>query len=772
VGRVTLPPITQVAVAYGAGLWTGLFVSVPSWAIVVAGAVAVAARRQAWRAVLVVGVVMGLAAGTWQAGQRAASCAVRWEPGRMAAQLRVHDAPQRSGTTRATVLHSQPDCHGEVRVRLDVPVPAGAAVVAVGEVYGRGVFRIRHARVLDQPRLGRFRIREAIAGRIERLYGARAGLIQALVLGRRDDLSRELRRTFADAGLAHLLAISGLHVGILSSWLVLVLRWVGLGAVRWSLGAGCTWAYVALLGFPAPATRAAAFLTLFAVARWRQRHPPLSAVIGCATILIMVIDPNVVTSVGAWLSLAAVIGTAWGGRLARAYPRGGSVLRLFASSVGAVLFTSPITALVFGSVSPVGVIANLAAIPLAGVAVPGVFLSLAFGLTAGGAGLALAAIERVASLAAAVPAGHIAGIAGPAFALPWGLLLAVVLYLASGRATHLTRRVRHVLAVAATVAWAGVWVSGRDGLDHVGAVQVHVLDVGQGDAILVRAPDDRWFLVDAGPRSAQWDAGRRVVVPFLRRRGVRSLEAVLVSHGDADHLGGVSAVLEELDVGVVVEPGQPLGTKLYLDYLSAVDRYGLDLRIGRAGDTLILDSLSIAVLHPTSAWVTGEFEPNENSLVLHLRFGCFDLLLTGDIGHRAERELRTRVPDVDVLKIGHHGSAGSTSREWVTALRPTAAVVSVGRNTYGHPSEEVLGRLRASGARVYRTDRGGTVTISTDGRYYRVDQGRSFTVAGSLLCQIRRLLPSNGSFSSRSACIRRPPVISPTCSTTSPSPPK
>jgi competence protein ComEC len=315
---------------------------------------------------------------------------------------------------------------------------------------------------------------------------------------------------------------------------------------------------------------------------------------------------------------------------------------LFASSVGAVLFTSPITALVFGSVSPVGVIANLAAIPLAGLAVPGVFLSLAFGLTAGGAGLALAAIERVASVAAAVPAGHVAGIAGPAFALPWCLLLVGVLYLASGRAGHLARRARYVLAVAAAVVWASVWGSGLGGRNHEGAVQVHVLDVGQGDAILVRASDDRWFLVDAGPRSARWDAGRRVVVPFLRRHGIRSLEAVLVSHGDADHLGGVAAVLEEVEVGVVVEPGQPLGTSLYLDYLSTVDRYGLDLRIGRAGDSLIVDSLTIAVLHPTSAWVTGEFEPNENSLVLHLRFGCFDLLLTGDIGHRVERELLAR----------------------------------------------------------------------------------------------------------------------------------
>jgi competence protein ComEC len=448
------------------------------------------------------------------------------------------------------------------------------------------------------------------------------------------------------------------------------------------------------------------------------------------------------------------------------------VVRLLASSGGAVLFTAPITAFVFGSVSPIGVVSNLAAIPLAGIAVPGVFLSLAVGMAAGGAGLVLTAIERVAAIAAAVPAGHLAGVAGPAFALPWAILLAAILYLASGRATRVTVRVRRLLVVAAVGIWVSVMLAGVSRHRNAGTLEVHVLDVGQGDAILVRSPENRWLLVDGGPRSPSGDAGRRVVVPYLRKRGVRVLDAVLVSHGDADHLGGIPSVLEEIAVGLVVDPGQPLGTRLYLDYLGTVDRFGLRWRAGRAGDTLRLDSLTIAVLHPAGSWLAGEFEPNENSLVLHLRYGCFDLLLAGDAGFPVERELLNRLPEVDVLKVGHHGSAGSTGDAWVGALRPRTAVVSVGRNTYGHPSPGVLARLRARGTKVYRTDRGGTVTISTDGRYYWVEQGRPPTIAGSLLCRIRHLSRSSGSSSSRNDCTRKPPVISPVCSTTSRSRPR
>ena len=770
---MSVPAIAQVMLSFGAGLWTGLSFFVPSgvsWILGAAAAVAVV--RGGWRGVLMGAGVLGAVGGTFRAELVRNECRARWSPGVVATVIRLHDAPAETGVTTASVEHSPVPCRGSLRVRLDGPVPAGATLVAVGTYLSYGVLRVTHRRVLDRRRPLRFRLREAIAVRIARLYGPRSPLVEALVLGRRDDLPRALRQTFADAGLAHLLAISGLHVGVLSSWILLLLGLLGVGRGRWLLGAGLAWAYVLLLGTPAPATRAAAFLSLYAVARLRQRHPPLEAILAAALLVILLLDPSAIAAVGLWLSVSAVLGTAWAGRVLRRNGVGTHAgVRLAASSAGAVLFTAPVSAFTFGAVAPIGVVSNLAAVPLAGIAVPGVFLSLAVGEPlAGGAGLVLSALERCADLAAALPGGHVAGVAGPAFALPWLALLASVWYVGTVPIARSPLRMRRWLSVAAVVVWGGLVLRAPLLVDRDRGLAIHVLDVGQGDAILLRTPAGRWILVDAGPRTRHGDAGRRVVLPFLRQHGVRELAVVVVTHGDADHLGGVPAVLQAVGVGLVVEPAQPLGTALYGEYQAAVAARGIEWRPARAGDTLTVDGVTVAVLHPADRWTAEHFEPNENSVVLHVRYRSFDALLAGDAGHPVEQELLGSVPKIEILKVGHHGSAGSTSAEWLRAVEPQVAVISVGGNTYGHPSAEVLERLRRNGISVRRTDRGGAVTIRTDGSYYSVTQRGPAGLTGSRLCRILRLSRSNGSSSSRNGCTPRPPAISRTCSTTSPSP--
>ncbi len=763
------PPVTRLTLAYGAGLWTGLTFLLPHallWCLVPPAIAGVLGRRFA--GVLVAAFALGTLAGTLRAVQREAHCSAVWRPGAQAATLRLHDAAGPRGTTTADVRHAAEGCRGTLRLRLgELRPPAGARVVAVGAYRPGGVLRVAHLRVLEAPRGWRYPMREALARRLRGLYGRRAGLVEAMVIGRREDLPPSLRNTFAAAGLAHLLAISGLHVGLLAGWLVLLLRRVASPGKAWVLSAAASWGYVALLGFPAPATRAAGFLTLHAAARLRQRHPPRSAVLAVAVFAVMLIEPAAVTAVGAWLSVAAVWGTgaaaAWLPAARRRHP----AWRLAAASAGATLATAPITAFAFGTVAPAGVAANLVAVPLAGVAVPGVIASLAAGeLVAGGAGLVLAAIERVAGAAAALPLGNVTGRSGLGFAVPW-TALSVAVFWAAGRRGRPRSLVRRLPALAATASWLLVALAAADRRDGEGSLTLHVLDVGQGDAIAMRTPRGRWVLVDAGPRSAAGDAGRAVVVPFLRRQGVQRLAVLVVSHGDADHLGGAPAVLRQLDPELVLEPGQPLGTRLYLEYLAALDAGGVPWRAARAGDTLVIDSVVVAVLHPTARWLERRVEPNENSVVLRVSYGCFDAVLTGDIGEPAERVLLQSVGQSEVLKVGHHGSAGSTTPEWLDAVAPAAAVISVGRNAYGHPAATVLRRLAGRGTAVWRTDRGGAVTIETDGRYLTIIQGQATTLWEGIRCRIRQLSRLSGSFSSRSGCTRRPPVSLPSCSTTS-----
>lgn len=768
-----MPPILRFVTAYGAGLWTGLVVLAPRALVWAVGAFALlAVLRLRWRGVVAAAWVLGVVAGMQRAGLEAASCRAAWRAGAVAVTLQLHDQPGRRGVTTASVRHASEGCGGTVRVRIpDGAPPAGSRLVAVGLARPGGVISVTHLRVLRGPRPLRFKLRGLVAQRLRSLYGDRSGLVEAMVLGSRHDVDPAVRREFVRAGLAHLLAISGLHVGIIAGWLLLLLRRVLPRRRAWLGSVAATWAYVLLLGFPPPATRAAGFFSLYALARWRQRHPPFAAVLAVALLIVLLVDPGAASSVGTWLSVAAVWGTRWGTTLLPARRRRHPVAQLAAASLGATLATAPITAFAFGSVSPAGLVANLVAVPLAGVAVPGVLVSVALGIMAGGAGLVLAGLEQTARWAALLPAGHLSFAPGPSAAAPWAALLAAVVWLARRR-PRWALVARRTLLGCALVSWGLLAVATLRSREREGEVVIHLLDVGQGDAIAIKTPAGHWMLVDGGPRGVAGDMGRRVVAPFLRRQRVRDLAALVVSHGDADHLGGVPVVLEEFDPGLVLDPGQALGTPLYLEYLAAVDRQGLPWRAARAGDTLVLDSVIVAVLHPSRRWLARRTEPNENSVVVHLRYGCFDALLTGDIGAPAESLLVAGVREMDLLKVGHHGSAGGTGASWLDSVRPKAAVISVGRNRYGHPAHEVLERLRARQIPVWRTDRGGTVTIRSDGRYFWVGQGQPSHGWGVLRCLIDRLSRSSASSSSRSGCIPRRPVSLPSCSTTSRSPPR
>jgi beta-lactamase superfamily II metal-dependent hydrolase len=185
------------------------------------------------------------------------------------------------------------------------------------------------------------------------------------------------------------------------------------------------------------------------------------------------------------------------------------------------------------------------------------------------------------------------------------------------------------------------------------------------------------------------------------------------------------------------------------------------------------DGVRVEVLHPTAAWVAREVRPNENSVVLRVSYGRFDALLTGDVGLPVESLLvHTDLDQVELLKVGHHGSAGSTGSAWLAAVAPRIAVISVGRNDYGHPADAVLHRLDSARVPVYRTDRGGTVTIQSDGLYLAMQRRTPHRWFWRLGCPDPDSSPSKASSSSRNGCSPKPPGSSRTFFTTWPSPPR
>ena len=737
----------QVSVLFGAGLATGLsHFWAPALVAVMLAALLVPGRHRVHCLVLVAALAHG---GLASAGE-ARRCAARLPPRRVALTVHAVDPVRFPVAARASLAGVA--CRGTIDVRWPermLPLRAGTDA----RVEGRWLPRARAFRPLGgtllitraettgvDPTPGE-RLRNATVSASEKLYGARSPLVDALVLGTRGGMARELKDDFAKSGLVHLLSISGFHVGLLAAWVVLAVSAMGFPRQRaMGIGALAGALYVVFLGWPAPAGRAAALCCVLALCLRRQRHTDSGSLLAATALAVMLVDPWAVADLGGWLSVSALWGATTATRWTDRAFGPGYLPRTLGSSIGATLATAPITAAGIGTVALAGVLMNIAAIPLAAVAVPGVAASLMLAplvpflasALAAGSGLALHGLEWCARWGAAIPLGHGEVPAEFRSAIPWLALLGVGLWAIGPRNTRTIAARR--LAAAALMASCltlgqALPVRGRDER----LLTLHFLDVGQGDAAAIRTPGGHWVLVDAGPRDERYDAGRRVVAPFLARAGARRIEAVVVSHAHLDHLGGVGAVLQRFQVNAVLEPGDAVAEPLYDGFLGAVAASGARWVPIRAGAAFSLDSVSFRVIHPDTAWAEWGLDLNEDSVVLLVEYRAFRALFSGDAGWDAERRMLGSVGPVDLLKVGHHGSATASGTPWLAELDPAVAMISVGRNRYGHPSREALERLAATGSDIWRTDRDGTVTVTTDGstmhlrgddrdRILRVDQ--------------------------------------------------
>ena len=258
---------------------------------------------------------------------------------------------------------------------------------------------------------------------------------------------------------------------------------------------------------------------------------------------------------------------------------------------------------------------------------------------------------------------------------------------------------------------------------------VTFLNVGQGDATVIEAPSGRTILVDAGRADEHTSRGRTVALPYLRHKGINALEALVITHWDQDHAGGADSVLGGVAVPTVLIPRignrQEPASLTEKQTLEAARRMRLRIISLSRGQSIRMDNgLRIDVLNPPLRARRFRTSPDNNgSIVLMVRYGRRRILLMADAEAEAEAiMLRDGVnPRADVLKVGHHGSRSSTSRRWLDVVRPSAAVISVGRrNAFGHPSPTVLRNLYQRKIRVYRTDRDGTIVLTTDGNSLRM----------------------------------------------------
>jgi competence protein ComEC len=549
--------------------------------------------------------------------------------------------------------------------------------------------------------------REAVYDAIRSVLGNRpaTGIVAGLAVGLQDALSREQWRTLARSGTSHLMAISGMHIGMVAA----IVAWLAgrLQRARQRRGAtGCARsvavaagtiaavAYSALAGWSVPTRRTALMIVIVAGALWtRRRSAPLDVLALCA-LAVLVLDPLAPLAAGFWLSFGAVALILFAGTGHLGYQ--GPVATFGAAQLAVTIGLVPVLAASFGSVSLVSAAVNAVAIPLYTIViVPAVLIATAGVLVLPEVGshalLAVAWLIETTWPLFEVPArwSHAAwGIADlPPVAsgsMLVGVLAAVAPLPAPGRIAGLA-------LAAAIVAW-------RPAPLTEGACRVTLLDVGQGLAAVVETRR-RVLVYDAGPSfRGGTDTGIIVVEPYLRSRGVRQVDALVASHDDIDHAGGAESLSRLLPVRKYIGSGSALGV------LGPVEPC-------RSGGEWTWDGVAFEWLHPADPL---PMRDNDRSCVLLIRAGEHRLLLTGDVEQSAEQDIlgRGTLARVDVLVVPHHGSRTSSGAEFVSATRPRWALVSAGyRNRWGFPAPAVRDRWEDAGATVLDTASSGAISF-------------------------------------------------------------
>ena len=548
------------------------------------------------------------------------------------------------------------------------------------------------------------------------LAGTERGLVRAMVLGDRSEVDETTAEAFRASGTYHVLALSGAQVALLAGLVVGALRWFR--ASPWTqavVTATAIGLYSLLVGADVPVVRAALMASAVLAGRALELDADPANLLGLAGLALLADRPAAAADVGFQLSFGATLGIlALAGPLTRGVPR--MPLRLdlaVAASVAAQCALAPVLAGWFHRLAPAAVVLNIAAVPLSGaVLLAGLAVLLVAPLGPGPAQVA----GDVAWIAAR--ALRVSGDLGPLG--PWfdvrvasPTLPAVALCVAG---LALLYRGRRGGGLGLLLACHLALVAGHISRPADGRLHLEVIDVGQGDSLLLRSPSGRSLLVDAGgSRDPRFDPGEKRVAPVLWRQGVHRLDALVVTHAHPDHVGGVAFLLRAFRVAQLWEGPAPLDDPAWRRVDAGLNGGGAARLTVAAGMGVDWDEVRISVLGPRRPRRPPLHVRNEDSVVLDVAFGEVHVLLTGDVAGEAEEWLR--VPRSFVLKVPHHGSRSSSGSRLVASAGARLAIVSAGaHNPFGHPHPAVVERYRGSGALLLRTDRDGTVSVATDGQ--------------------------------------------------------
>jgi len=580
-------------------------------------------------------------------------------------------------------------------------------------------------------------------------------LAKAMLLGQRGSISPGLREDFSKSGTSHLLAISGVHVSIIAGIILSAGIWL-FGRRRptyFLLALAVVWGYALLTGMRPSAMRASIMVSLWLYADRIGRPRSAFTALAFAAAIMLAIDPQLLSDVGFQLSFAAMAGLIfltpvfhdWGNNLCgledgKISPVASFVIGSFAVTMGAVFATLPLVAYYFGLISLLSLPATFFALPAVPgviitsslVGITGIFSPLVAEILGWITWLFASYVIEVAKFFADLPFSSVdVEVTAPMMGGYYGILVCLIWVPSNtGKLGDLLNRLKgflrrapefsgklpaRLIIVTLVVISALVWVAALTISDN--RLHVFVLDVGQGDSILISKGSSQ-ILVDGGPSPDRLSDELEGKLPFWDR----TIELVVLTHPDADHLAGLVEVLQRYKVSKILTSGQETETDLYRQWRRLIDEKGIERVVAKTGQRVTLGSdIELAVLHPSGdQTVKDKVGLNENSVVLRLECGRFSMFLTGDAGQVVEKSLLDQSVKLrsTVLKVSHHGSNTGTSPEFLSEVKPELAVISVGEdNKFGHPTGEVMSRLQSAitGESIYMTSQRGTIELVTDG---------------------------------------------------------
>ena len=580
---------------------------------------------------------------------------------------------------------------------------------------------------------------------LENTAGKDAPVFEAIVLGEKTGLDPEIRMRYQLAGIVHILAISGLHISILGMGLYKLIKRVGFGI--WPAGIfslAVMLQYGMMTGGSVSTLRAVTMFLIAMGARITGRIYDMPSAVSVTAMMILAESPAYLLDSGFLLSFGCVLGICVASEricaLAGAKRKG---TKVFCESVALWLVTLPVMLKFFGEASLAGLVLNLAVLPSVVVVLTGGVAAMILGFVSIPTGrvvifparVLLFLYERLCELAGR--SRWCTWIGGEPeiwqITIYYAILVAVLLigqYIKESDQTKISRK-QHILRISGIVLLIlSILTLGKQSFRYSfknQTLQITCLDVGQGDGILIRTPDNKHYLIDGGS-SSQSELGRYCLLPALKSMGISCLDGIFISHTDKDHLSGVQELLEYMEKGLttiraayLVLPGWTEPPEAWTDLASAAQKAGIKTVTGNAGNIIRSGAAAFEILWPEST-ARGK-DVNEEAMVMELTYGDFRMLFTGDIGADTEKKLLSAgcLNDIDCLKVGHHGSGYSSSEEFLKKVKPELSIISCSStNTYGHPSPETVKRLKDCGSQIEYTMKNGAIILETNGKNLRI----------------------------------------------------